>query len=100
MSSTGAQAQVERRLRKVSQQLRALRDDLQITEEQLVQLADEAEDARIRALVSETPGADKEYRKANRHADRLRSSAEKARARIAELEDQQDDLLDRLSAAT
>lgn len=100
MSSSGANAQVERKLRKVSEQLRALRSDLRVTEEHLAQLADEEDDARIRALVSETPLAEKEHRKASRHADRLRSSRDKAIARIAELEQQQDDLLDRLTANT
>ena len=100
MPSAGANAQVERKLRKVSEQLRSLRDDLRVTEEQLVQLSDEAEDARIRALVSETPVAEKEHRKASRHADRLRASRDNAIAKIADLERQQDELLDRLTAST
>lgn len=100
MSSSGANAQVERKLRKVSQQLRKLRDDLRITEEHLAQLAGEEDDARIRALVSETPLAEKEHRKASRHADRLRSSRDKAVAKIAELERHQDELLDQLTAST
>lgn len=100
MASGGANAQVERKLRKVSEQLRSLREDLRVTEEQLVQLSDEAEDARIRALVSETPVAEKEHRKASRHADRLRTSRDNAIAKIAELERLQDDLLDRLTAST
>ena len=37
--------QIERRLRRVGQQLRLLRADLQVTEEQLNQLRDEAYDA-------------------------------------------------------
>ncbi|MEK9635709.1 MAG: hypothetical protein VW060_01440, partial [Acidimicrobiaceae bacterium] len=67
-----SQAQIERRLRTISKQLRSARDDLAVTEEQLIQLADEADDARLRALVSETPLAEREHRKASRHADRLR----------------------------
>jgi chromosome segregation ATPase len=100
MSSSGANAQVERKLRKVSEQLVSLRDDMRVTEEHLRQLSDEEDDARIRALVSETPVAEKEHRKASRHADRLRSSREKALAKIAELERLQDELLDRLTAST
>ncbi len=100
MSSSGVNAQVERKLRKVGEQLRSLRDDLRVTEEHLSQLAGEEDDARIRALVSETPVAEKEHRKASRHADRLRSSRDKAVAKIAELERLQDDLLDRLTANT
>ncbi|MDG2026479.1 MAG: hypothetical protein P8J50_05175 [Acidimicrobiales bacterium] len=100
MASAGATTQVERKLRKVSEQLRSLRDDLSVTEEHLAQLADEEEDARIRALVSETPIAEKEHRKASRQAERLRSSRDRSVGRIADLEQQQDDLLDRLTAST
>jgi hypothetical protein len=57
-----SRAQIERRLRSVSERLRSARDDLGVTEEQLVQLADEADDARLRSLVSETPIAEKEHR--------------------------------------
>ena len=55
MASRGAKPQVERRLRRVGEQLRSLRDDLRVTEEQLGQLADEADDARLRSLVSARP---------------------------------------------
>ena len=96
MASRGGNPQVERRLRRVGEQLRSLRDDLRVTEEQLNQLADEADDARLRALVSETPLAEKEHRKASRHVDRLRSHRERVIVKIAELEAAQDDLLDRL----
>lgn len=91
-------SQVERRLRTVSDQLRSLRDDLLVTEEQLVRLVDEADDARLRALVSETPLAAKEHRTADRHADRLRKHRDKVVARLAALESEQDELLDRLTA--
>lgn len=91
--------QVERRLRDVSGQLRALRDDLSITEEQLVQLTDEADDARLRALVSETPLAEREHRQAGRHAEALRNHRDEVVARIATLEADQDALLDRLNAS-
>jgi chromosome segregation ATPase len=100
MSSSGVKPQVERKLRRVSEQLKALRDDLRVTEEHLAQLSDEEEDARIRALVSETPLAEKEHRKAARHAERLRTSRAKAIRKIADLEREQDDLLDRLTAST
>ena len=92
--------QVERRLRAVSAQLRSLRDDLQVTEEQLVRLVDEADDARLRAMVSETPLAEKEHRAAGRHAERLRKHRDKVTARLAALEAEQDDLLDRLTASS
>lgn len=93
-----SQAQIERRLRTISKQLRSARDDLAVTEEQLIQLADEADDARLRALVSETPLAELEHRKASRHADRLRKHRDTLSAKIAALDAEQDELLDRFGA--
>lgn len=94
-----SRASIERRLRAVGEELKSAREDLAVTDEQLVQLADEAEDARLRALVSETPLAEKEHRKASRHADRLRKHRDKLVTKIAALDQEQDDLLDRFSAS-
>ena len=92
--------QIERKLRTVGDQLRSLRDDLRVTDEQLRQLVDEADDARLRALVSETPLAEKEHRKASRHVDRLQKHREKIAAKIDTLDAEQDALLDRLTASS
>ena len=89
---------IERRLRGVGQQLSALRTDLRVCEEQLVQVSDEANECRLRALVSETPIAEREYREARRHADRLRSHRDEIAESITRLEADQDALLDRFSA--
>ena len=93
-----SRSRVERRLRDVGDRLRALRDDLRVTDEQLLKLDDEADDARLRALVSETPVAEKEHREASRHAERLRSHRERIAAEIVKLEADQDALLDELTA--
>ena len=90
---------IERRLRGVSRQLSALRADLRVCEEQLVQVTDEADESRLRALVSETPLAEREYREASRHAERLRRHRDELAERIASLEADQDALLDRLTAS-
>ncbi len=95
-----SRAQIERKLRNVSDQVRSLRDELQVTDEQIIQLADEADDARLRALVSETPVAEKEHRKASRHVDRLRKHRARVAAKIATLDAEQDALLDRLTASS
>ena len=95
-----SRSQIERKLRGVSEQLRSLREDLSVSDEQLVQLADEADDARLRALVSETPLAEKEHRKASRHVERLRKHRERIATRIDALDAEQDALLDRLSASS
>jgi hypothetical protein len=91
------QRMIERRLRETGDRLRRLREELRIVDEQLRHLADEADDMGLRALVSETPGADSDYREARRHADAMRAHREQVVASIAELEARQDSLLDRLS---
>jgi len=91
-----ARAQVERRLRDVGARLTKLRQELSVTEEQLAQLTDEADDARLRALVSETPIAGKEHREAERHAEAMKRHRTELIGEIDRLERSQDDLLDRL----
>lgn len=87
---------IERRLRDASARLRRAREELAVIEEQLAVLADAAEEARLRSLVSETPLADREYHEAQRHADAMNRSREAVVASIAELQRAQDELLDRL----
>jgi hypothetical protein len=89
---------VERRLTDVGERLKRLRIDLGVADEQLAQLADEAEDARLRALVSETPLAEHEHREARKHADAMARHRGDVAAEIDQLERAQDDLLDRLVA--
>jgi hypothetical protein len=89
---------VERRLSEVAERLRELRGELAVTEEQLRHLAEQADDARLRALVSETPLSGHEHRQAARHADAMRRHRAGVVASIEELEQAQDALLDRLLA--
>ncbi len=91
---------LERRLRELSAQLRELRQELVVVDEQLESLAGVADDARIRSLVSETPLAEREHREASRHADAMRRHRAEVVSDIARLEQQQDELLDRLTAST
>ena len=89
---------LQRRLVDVSDRLKRMRVELTVTEEQLVFLEDAAEDARLRALVAETPLADVEARDARRQTDTLARHRDSLRANVAELEREQDSLLDRISA--
>jgi hypothetical protein len=89
---------VERRLSQIAGRLRQLRAELELSGEQLDHLADAADDARLRALVSETPVADHDHRQAERHADAMRRHRDAVLDEIAKLERDQDDLLDRLVA--
>ena len=52
---TMAQYLVERRLMDVSKRLRKAREELAVADEQFNALAEVADEARIRSLVSETP---------------------------------------------
>lgn len=83
----------------MSDRLKAVARDLAVAEEQLAHFAEDADEARLRALVSETPGAEQVHREAQRHADAMRRHRDELVAEIAQLEVTQDDLLDRLVAA-
>jgi hypothetical protein len=89
---------VERKLSEAAERLRQLRAELGVVDEQLTFLADAADDARLRAMVSETPMADKEHREAQKHADAMTRHRSQLVTQIGELEKAQDELLERLFA--
>ena len=89
---------VERKLSEAAERLRQLRTELGVVDEQLAFLADAADDARLRAMVSETPMADKEHREAQKHADAMTRHRSQLVTQIGELEKAQDELLERLFA--
>ncbi len=73
-----------------------MREELQVAEEQYLHFADEAEDARLRAMVSTTPLDKQTYTEAQRHADAMARHRDDLRAEIVKAEAAQDGLLDRL----
>ena len=89
---------VERKLSEAAERLRQLRTELGVVDEQLAFLTDAADDARLRAMVSETPMADKEHREAQKHADAMTRHRSQLVSQIGELEKAQDELLERLFA--
>ena len=89
---------LERRLGEVGERLKQVRGELKVAEEQLAHFADEADEARLRALVSETPLAEQEHREARKHSEAMRRHREELVAEITQLEQSQDALLDRLLA--
>jgi hypothetical protein len=93
-----SRALVERRLTEVGDELRQLRRDLAVADEQLAHLVGTAEEARLRSLVSETPLAEREHRDAQRHAEAMERHRRDVAASIERLERVQDELLDRLIA--
>jgi hypothetical protein len=88
---------LERRLMDVSGRMKRLRRELAVADEQLRFLRDEADDSRLRALVSETPLADAEARQAVRHADAMERRRNELARTIGELEREVDALLDRMA---
>lgn len=95
-----ARSLLERRLSSVAERLKRLRIDLGIADEQLAHLVDEADDARVRALVSETPLAEQEHREARRQVEVMTRHRDELAAEIAQLERSQDNLLDQMLERT
>ena len=93
-----SRSMVERKLVEVSERLKQLREELLLTDEQLLHFAEAADDARLRALVSETPLADRDHHEAQRHADAMSRHRAEVQSTIDQLERRQDELLDRLTA--
>jgi hypothetical protein len=91
---------IERRLRDLTDRHKVVARDLAVAEEQLAHLVEEAEEARMRALVSETPLAEQAHHEAERHAEAMRRHHADLLAELRQLETAQDDLLDRLVATT
>ncbi|MCY3785718.1 MAG: hypothetical protein OXG47_03210 [bacterium] len=91
-------AVIRRRITEVSRRLARCREELQVAEEQLMYFSDSESDARLRALVSETPLADRDLRDAARHAAAMAAHRDRLQAEVAGLAERLDDLLDRLSA--
>ena len=89
---------LQRRLVDVSERLKRLRAELAVTEEQAAFLDGEAEEARLRALMSETPLSDAEARDARQHADTMARSRDSLVLQIGQLKQEQDELLDRMAA--
>jgi len=89
---------IEHRLVDVGARLKRLRADVAVAEEQLRFLEDEAQDARLRALVSETPIAEAEASDSRRHADSLARYRDDLLRTITRLVSEQDSLLDRMAA--
>ena len=88
---------VERQLRRTSQQIKRLRAELLLLEEQYAHFSDEAETARIHALVSETPISERTHQRAARHADAVSQQRNELIVSIVQLEGTQDLLLDQMN---
>jgi len=89
-----ARSRIERQLSDVGKRLKSLRGDLSVAEQALAQVDYEADEARLRALVSETPLAQKEHEQVRRQVDVNRRNRDELKDEIEKLEMRQDELLD------
>jgi hypothetical protein len=89
---------LQRRLVDVSDRLKRLRSELVVTDEQVAFLEGEAEEFRLRALVSETPLADAEARDARQQADTMARYRDGLILQVGRLQRELDELLDRMAA--
>jgi hypothetical protein len=89
---------VERKLSDAASRLRKAREELAILNEQGDFFEEEAEDARIRSVIAETPGAVGNHNDAQRHVNAMAKARLSVSTRIIELQRQQDELLDKLSS--
>ena len=87
---------LERRLSDAHDRLVRARAELAVLDEQLLVVNEIADDTRLRAMVSETPLASKEYDEASRHATVMLQNRAALAEQIVELERRQNELLDRL----
>jgi hypothetical protein len=90
---------LEKSLAQLNDRLTRARGDLHIIEEQLLFQMDVLEEAKTRMLVSETPLSERGHREARDDLQRLVRQREKALGDIAELQREQDRLLDRMLRA-
>ena len=89
---------IKHRLTELGQRLKSQLADLRIVEEQLALLEDDAADANLRALVSETPLADAEAGEMQGQVDALTRERDHLLRSIEVIRSDQDALLDKLAA--
>ena len=87
---------IEQSLSAIGDRLAKARADLKIVEEQLLFQMDVVEEAENRAVVAETPLADRAHQEAQADLRRLERQRRQVEAEITELRQEQDKLLDRM----
>jgi len=88
---------LEKRLLEISRRIKKEKEDLLIAEEQLISLINDADEERIRSLVSETAISDNDRRDSARQSENMEKYCQKIRNEIQRLEEIQDGLLDKLN---
>ena len=88
---------LEKRLIEISRRIKKEKEDLLVAEEQLISLINDADEARIRSLVSETALSDTDRRDSARQSENMEKYCQKIQNEIDRLEEIQDGLLDKLN---
>ena len=88
---------VEKRLMEISRRIKQQKEDLLVAEEQLISLRSDADEARIRSLVSDTAISDNDRRDSVRQSENMQKYCHKIRNEIQRLEEIQDALLDKMN---
>ncbi len=81
----------------ISRRIKQQKEDLLVAEEQLISLSSDADEARIRSLVSETAISDNDRRDSVRQSENMQKYCHKIRNEIQRLEEIQDALLDKMN---
>lgn len=89
---------IERKLRAGTQRLAAATRELAVLDEQILSLRDDADDLETRAIVTGSGRDDYHRRDAAGHVEAVDRQRQRLRQRIADLEREQDELLDRLQS--
>jgi hypothetical protein len=89
---------IQRHLSDLAARLDKARADLRIVEEQVLFQMDVVEETKTRMLVSETPLAEREYHVARDDHERMLKEQQRIWEVIADIQREQDRLLDRLQA--
>ena len=89
---------LQKSLAQLGDRIAKARADLRIVEEQILFQMDVVEETKTRMLVAETPLADREYSIATDDYQRMQKERERVIAEIAELQKEQDRLLDLMLA--
>jgi hypothetical protein len=84
---------IERRLLSLSDEIASVRAELAVLGEQLVFQHDVMEESRVKALVAETPLADREFRIAEDDFRRIQRVLDDANERLLAMREEQDRLL-------
>ncbi len=95
LSSMGSRL-VERRIIDTHERMKRIKQELLVLDEQLVAVREEAEDLRVRSLVSQVPQADFEYKEARKHLEAMSRTRDALVVKLDQLRIRRDKLLIKL----